>query len=94
MLSINEMKLVSATHEITRGDWSYRAVAVDELYTVLKRTKADDGRTPSCGPMWNHGVLVQFYDAITEQFEPATMSIPLKFATVEEALKVIDAMPV
>jgi hypothetical protein len=84
MLLLNEMKLVSATYEITRGDWTYR-VKVNELYTILQRTNTAKGFA-----LWSHSVLVQAYDGITEKFEPGNIAVPVKFATVEEAVKVID----
>lgn len=81
-----ELKLVAATYELEKDGFLYRIVT-GEGGTIIRRLKIEPGVQ-----LWSHGVLVHAYDGISDAFEPQNIALPKKFATVEEAVAVIEGI--
>lgn len=84
MLTLTDLKVVSATYEVTVGEYLYRVVT-GEGGTIVRRLKLEPGTVE----MWSHGTKVETYDANVEAFEPQMVATPKKFKNIGKALDVI-----
>lgn len=83
MLTLNNLNLVAATHEVAFGDYIYR-IHSGEGGVIVRRTKIEDNKSP----IWSHGTLVQTFD-IDNTFKPQCLADAKKLTSIEEALGVI-----
>ena len=84
MVSISDLKLVAATHEVTADGFIYR-IHSGEGGVIVRRVKLEPGEVTQ----WSHGTLVYVYDANIEAFSPQCIATIKKFASIEEAIAVI-----